>query len=135
MDGVNKVILIDNLGKDPEMKYIASGAAVTTFSLAINRTWKDDAGRKNDSVEWVNIVVWGNRAESCGQYLRQGRQVYVEGRIQTRSWDGQDGKKQYRTEVVAHEVRFLGGGRGEGGGEQWESGGDGDIDVDDLPFS
>lgn len=111
---VNKVILIGNLGKDAETKFTPSGAAVTRFSVATTRSWKDQQSNEwKEETNWTNIVVW--RQEGLSNYLTKGKQVYVEGRLQTRSYDDKDGKKVYTTEVVAEEVILLGG-RGEGGG-------------------
>ena len=116
--GVNKVILIGNLGKDPEVRFTPSGAAVANFNIATNESWTDKSGQKQERTEWHRIVVWGKLAELCGEYLKKGRQAYVEGRLQTREWNDKEGKKNYTTEIVAQTVQFLGGGpgRGEGGG-------------------
>jgi single-strand DNA-binding protein len=112
---VNKVILIGNLGKDPEVKYTPSGTAVAKFSLATNERYKDKNGEWQDRTEWHNIVAWQRLAEIAGEYLKKGRSVYIEGRIQTRSWDDkQTGQKKYMTEIVANDLVLLGG-RGEGG--------------------
>jgi single-strand DNA-binding protein len=112
---VNKVILIGNLGKDPELKYTPSGTAFAKFSLATNERYKDKAGEWQDRTEWHNIVCWQRTAEIAGEYLKKGRSVYIEGRIQTRSWDDkQTGQKKYITEIVANDLVLLGG-RGEGG--------------------
>lgn len=108
--GVNKVILIGNLGKDPEVRFTPSGAAVANFSIATNESWTDKSGQKQERTEWHRIVVWGKTAENCAKFLQKGRQVYIEGRLQTRSWDDKEGKKQYMTEIVANSVVFLGGG-------------------------
>lgn len=108
---VNKVILIGHLGKDAETKFTPAGVPCTKFSVATNRRWKDQqTGEWKEETDWANIVLW--RSENVAQYLTKGKQVYVEGRLQTRSWDDKDGKKQYMTEVVADEVILLGG-RGE----------------------
>jgi len=133
---VNKVILVGTLGKEPEVKYTPSGAAVANFSVATKETWKKD-GAKQETTEWHNIVVWRNLAEICGKYLTKGSQVYLEGKIQTRSYDDRDGNKRYITEVVCHEMKMLGGKRNSQSGEQ---GGGGErqgpvFDADDLiPF-
>ncbi|MEI6271388.1 MAG: single-stranded DNA-binding protein [Chloroflexota bacterium] len=103
---LNKAIIIGNLTRDPELKSLPSGMQVTSFSLATNRVWKDKNGAKQESTDYHNIVVFGRQAETANQYLKKGASVLVEGRIQTRSWDGQDGKKQYRTEIVADRVQF-----------------------------
>lgn len=127
---VNKVILIGHLGKDAETKFTPSGVASTKFSVATNRRWKDQqTGEWKEETDWANIVLW--RSENLANYLTKGKQVYVEGRLQTRSWDDKDGKKQYMTEVVADEVILLGG-RGEGG----EGGGGGGArDFSQQPVS
>ncbi len=116
---VNKVILIGNLGKDPELKYTPSGTAVAKFSLATNERYKDKSGEWQDRTEWHNIVAWQRLAEIAAEYLKKGRAVYVEGRIQTRSWDDKEtGQKKYMTEIVANDLVLLGGREGgaEGGG-------------------
>lgn len=105
---VNKVILVGNLGKDPELRYTASGTAVASFSLATTERYKKD-GQQQEKKEWHNIVAWGNLAEICDKYLAKGRQVYIEGRIQTRSYDDKEGNKRYVTEIVASEMQMLGG--------------------------
>lgn len=129
-DGLNKVFLIGNLGRDPEMRYTANGSAVTNFTLAINRSYGAEDGRREET-EWAQIVVWNKLAELCGQHLEKGRKVYIEGRMATRSWDGPDGQKRYRTEVVASQVLFLDK-RGDGAPV---SDFDPDVDPDDLPFT
>jgi len=112
---VNKVILIGNLGKDPEVKYTPSGTAVAKFSLATNERYKDKAGEWQDRTEWHNIVAWQKLAEIAGEYLKKGRSVYIEGRIRTHSWDDKtSGQKKYMTEIIANDLVLLGG-RGEGG--------------------
>jgi len=114
---VNKVILVGNLGKDPELRYTPSGAAVATFSLATSERYKDRDGQQQEKTEWHNIVAWRQLAEICGKYLHKGKQVYIEGRIQTRSYDDKDGNKRYITEIVADQMQMLGG-RGEEGGQR-----------------
>ncbi len=104
---LNKVMLIGRLGRDPEMRYTASGAAVTTFTLATNRYSKNADGNGQEETEWHAIVTWDKLAETCSQYLTKGRLVYIEGRLQTRSWDGADGQKHYKTEVVAQDMQIL----------------------------
>jgi single-strand DNA-binding protein len=149
MGSVNRWIGIGNLGADVELKYAPSGKAVANLSIACNETWKDKDGTKKEKVEWVRCQVWGDVAENCAKYLSKGRQVYVEGRLQTRSYD-KDGHKHYMTEVVADRVVFLGGGDGEkreggknadsrrGGGKAPEPTGDTTgqppIDDDSIPF-
>ena len=119
--GINKVILIGNLGNDPEMRHTPNGAGVCEFRLATNEAWTDKQGQRQERTEWHRVVVWGKKAEVCSKYLSKGRQVYVEGRLRTRSWEDKEGNKRYTTEVVANDVQFLGGG---GGGERGERGGE-----------
>jgi single-strand DNA-binding protein len=111
---LNKALVIGNLTRDPEMRSLPSGVQVTSFSVATNRVWKDKNGAKQESADYHNIVVFGRQAETVAQFLRKGSSVLVEGRMQTRSWDGPDGKKNYRTEIVADRVQF--GPRGAGAG-------------------
>ncbi|HHW77915.1 MAG TPA: single-stranded DNA-binding protein [Xanthomonadaceae bacterium] len=115
MASVNKVILIGNLGKDPEVRYMPSGDAITHISIATTETFKDRNGEKQERTEWHRVVFFGALAKIAGEYLRKGRSVYVEGRIQTRKWQGQDGQDRYSTEIVANEMKMLGG-RGDFGG-------------------
>ena len=118
---VNKVILVGNLGRDPEVRTTPSGQPVASFSLATNRRWRDRDGNRQEQTEWHDIVCWGRQAEVAGQYLTKGKQIYVEGRLQTRSWeDRQSGEKKYRTEVICDNFQMLGS-RGSGG---FEGGGD-----------
>lgn len=121
---VNKVILIGNLGKDPEVRWLDSGAAVCSFSVATSRQWKNSEGERQEETEWHRISVFGKLAEVCGEYLKKGRTVYVEGRLRTRQYE-KDGVTHYTTEVVAEEVKFLGGRRDDDGdgGQQRGSGG------------
>ena len=115
---VNKVILIGNLGKDPEVKYTPNGTAVAKFSLATNERYKDKEGNWQDRTEWHNITAWQRTAEIAGEYLKKGRTVYIEGRLRTDSWEDKNTKeKKYRTEIVVENLVLLGGGRGEGGEE------------------
>jgi len=116
MASVNKVILVGNLGRDPELRYIPSGQAVANFSLATSDRWRDKEGNNQERTEWHRIVVWGKSAENCAQYLQKGRSVYVEGRLQTQEWEDKEGVKRKTTEVVAQTVQFLGGRGGAGGG-------------------
>ena len=116
MASVNKVILVGNLGKDPEVRFTPSGRAVAKFSLATSEAWSDQAGKKQERTEWHNVVVWGKQAESCGQYLSKGRQVFVEGAIRSRSYDDKEGNKRYITEIVAQRIQFLGGTNGSSNG-------------------
>ncbi len=143
---VNKVILIGRLGKDPEVKYTQGGTAVARFSLATDEMWKDQSGEKQQKTEWHNIVAWDKLADICGQYLSKGRQVYIEGRLQTRAWEDKEGNKRYTTEIRADNMVMLGskgeGGGGGGGGAERSappappSGGPpgGGITDDDIPF-
>lgn len=110
MAGINKVILVGRLGADPEVKTVSGGNTVARLSLATSESWNDKQGQKQERTEWHRVVVWGKLAELCGRYLNKGRQVYVEGRIQTRQWEDQQGQKRYSTEVVATTVQFLGAG-------------------------
>jgi single-strand DNA-binding protein len=110
MSGVNKVILVGRLGTDPEVKTISSGNTVARLSLATSENWKDREGQRQERTEWHRIVLWGKQAELAGKYLVKGRQVYIEGRLQTRSWEDQQGQKKYTTEIVANVIQFLGGG-------------------------
>ena len=142
--GVNKVILIGNLGADPELRYTSGGSAVADLRLATSRKYTTKDGNSKEDTQWHRIVVWGKQAEHCKEYLSKGRQVYVEGRLQTRQWEDRDGNKRYTTEVVAERVQFLGGGGGGRGGG--EGGYDGPpppsdneapsntMDDDDIPF-
>jgi single-strand DNA-binding protein len=110
--GLNKVMVIGHVGRDPEMRYIPSGKPVTSFSVATSRSWTNSEGERRQETEWFNVVAWGNLAEICKQHIRKGQQVYVEGRLQTRSWEDHEGKKRFRTELVANEMILLGDGRG-----------------------
>lgn len=105
--GLNKVMIIGNLGRDPEMRYTPSGKPVTSFSVATSRTWVTAEGERREATEWFNVVAWRDLAEICSQYLSKGSKVYIEGRLQTRSWEGPDGQKHYRTEIVADEMIVL----------------------------
>jgi single-strand DNA-binding protein len=153
MGSVNKVILIGNLGADPELKYTPSNRPVCNLSLATNEVFKDKSGQRQERTEWHRVTVWGDQAENCNKYLAKGRTVYIEGRLQTRSWDDKEGKKRYSTEVVADRVVFLSSGgeggarRAGGGGKGWGDEGQGapaaaaEPDVggpppsdDDIPF-
>jgi len=110
MSGVNKVIVVGRLGADPEIKTITGGQTVARLSVATSENWTDKQGQKQERTEWHRVVVWGKLAELCGKYLSKGRQVYLEGRLQTRSWEDPQGQKKYTTEIVANTVQFLGGG-------------------------
>jgi single-strand DNA-binding protein len=150
-------MIIGNLGRDPEMRYTPSGQAVTQFTVAVNRNYKDAQGERQEETEWFRVVTWGQQAEFAAEYLRKGNKVYIEGRIQTRQWEGQDGQKRYTTELVANTIQNLerrprddagdpaeggqqfqrqrpspaprGGGGAAGGGEM-----PADTEYDDLPF-
>jgi single-strand DNA-binding protein len=108
MRGLNKVMVIGAVGRDPEMRYMPSGKPVTSFSVATTREWMDADGERCEETEWFNIVAWGSLAETCKQQVRKGQQVYVEGRMQTRSWEDHEGRDRYRTELVANEMIVLG---------------------------
>ncbi|RLC66251.1 MAG: single-stranded DNA-binding protein [Chloroflexi bacterium] len=105
---LNKVMVIGNVGRDPEMRYIPSGKPVTSFSVATTRSWTNSDGERCEETEWFNVVAWGSLAEICKQHLRKGEQVYIEGRLQTRSWEDHEGRKRFRTELVASEMIKLG---------------------------
>ncbi len=115
MGSVNKVILVGNLGRDAELRYTPGGAAVATLNLATTEVWNDKAGQRQERTEWHRIVLWGKTAESLSEYLTKGKQIYVEGRLQTRQWDDRDGNKRYTTEVRSDRVVLLGGGGGGAG--------------------
>ena len=148
--GINKVILIGNLGADPELKYTASGTPVCTFRLATSESFKDREGNQQERTEWHRIVAWAKLGEIAAQYLSKGRQVYIEGSIRTRTWEDQSGERKYMTEIVARDIQFLGGpqggqggggGYGGGGGGSYGGGGGGGNDFggppppdDDIPF-
>jgi single-strand DNA-binding protein len=106
--GLNKVMIIGNIGRDPELRYTPSGKPVTSFSLASSRSWIAPDGERREETEWFNIVAWGNLAEICNQKLAKSQQVYVEGRLQTRSWEDDRGQRHFRTEIVANEMIILG---------------------------
>jgi len=146
--GVNKVILVGNLGADPETRYMPSGGAVTNIRIATSESWKDKtSGEQQERTEWHNVVFFGRLAEIAAEYLRKGRQVYVEGSLRTRKWEGKDGGERYTTEIVASEMQMLGGRAGGAGGfdsppaqpkrsEQQSSSQSGPSDDfdDDIPF-
>jgi single-strand DNA-binding protein len=126
MGSVNKVILVGNLGADPELKYTPSNRPVCNLSIATNEVFKDKGGQRQERTEWHRVTVWGDQAELCSKYLAKGRMVYIEGRLQTRSWDDKtDGKKRYSTEIVADRVTFLGGDGGGAGGAKRAGGASG----------
>jgi single-strand DNA-binding protein len=129
MRGLNKVLVIGNVGRDPEMRYIPSGKPVTSFSVAATRSWTNSDGERREETEWFNVVAWGNLAEICKQHIRKGQQVYVEGRLQTRSWEDHEGKKRFRTELVANEMILLGDRRNAVNGIEPT-----DIGEEEFPF-
>jgi single-strand DNA-binding protein len=133
---VNKVILVGRLGQNPEVRYTPSGQAVANFSVATNENWTDKQGQKQERTEWHRVVVWGKLAELCNQYLTKGRQVYLEGRLQTRQWQDKDGQTKYTTEIQAQTVQFLGGGgayAGEGAGANRGAAAGADADFGGAP--
>jgi single-strand DNA-binding protein len=145
MGSVNKVILVGNLGRDAELRYTPGGAAVATLNLATTEIWNDKEGQRQEKTEWHRVILWGKQAETLNQYLQKGKQIYVEGRLQTRQWDDKDGNKRYTTEVRGDRVVLLSGG---GGGQR--GGGSGgmrsemphgepsdvapELSEDDIPF-
>jgi single-strand DNA-binding protein len=148
---LNKCMIIGNLGRDPEMRYTPSGQAVTQFTVAVNRNYRDNQGEWQEETEWFRVVAWGPLAERTAENLRKGRKVYVEGRIQTRQWEDQSGQKRYTTELIAQTVTALdprprdegaeaplpepvGAGRAARGGGDGQPGADYAEDLDDLPF-
>lgn len=138
-NSVNKVILVGRLGKDPELKYTQGGAAVARFSLATDEVWKDQSGEKQQKTEWHNIVAWSKLAEICGQYLAKGRLVYIEGRLQTRSWEDKEGNKRTTTEIRADNMVMLGGKTEESRPEKssapsTDNTADPEITDNDVPF-
>ncbi len=140
MAGLNKVMIIGNLGSDPEMRFTPNGNPVTTFRIAATSNRVSPEGERKQETEWFSVVTWNKLAETCNQYLAKGRRAYVEGRLQTRSWDGQDGQKHYRTEVIASRVLFLDKAGTTALTEEADvsaeakSAGEGDISAEDLPF-
>jgi single-strand DNA-binding protein len=137
MASINKVILIGNLGADPELRHTATGTTVANFSLATKDAWTGKDGNKEERTEWHRIVAWGRLGEICGEYLTKGKQVYVEGRLQTQSWEDKDGKKRYTTEVVAQTLQMLGSAgeriTAEKESDRNDHQPDGTI-LDDIPF-
>ncbi len=112
MGSVNKVILVGNLGRDAELRYTPAGAAVATINMATTEVWNDKQGQRQEKTEWHRVVLWGKSAESLTEYLTKGKQIYVEGRLQTRQWDDKDGNKRYTTEIRGDRIVLLGGGSG-----------------------
>lgn len=134
---LNKTLIIGNLGKDPEVRFTAAGRARATFPVATSEMWNDQEGNRKEHTEWHNVVVWGKQAETCGQYLAKGRQVFVEGSLRTRQYDDKDGNRRYITELVAQRVQFLGGRGGDGGGRgavSEEGSPPAAPEDDDVPF-
>ena len=146
MGSVNKVILVGNLGRDAELRYTPGGAAVATLNMATTEVWNDKQGQRQEKTEWHRVILWGKQAESLQEYLTKGKQIYVEGRLQTRQWDDKDGNKRYTTEVKADRITLLGGGGGGGRGGGMERGASAShgggmdeppmepITDDDIPF-
>ncbi len=137
MSGVNKVILLGRLGADPEVRYTAGGTAVAKFNLATSETWKDKDGSKQERTEWHRVVAFGKLGETCGEYLSKGKQVYVEGKLQTRSWEDKEGNKKYTTEINVNNMVMLGSGSGEGGGKEVAASAEPQSfgsSEDDIPF-
>lgn len=137
--GLNKVMVIGHLGRDPEMRYTPSGRPVTTFTVAVSRSWNTADGERRSETEWFNIVAWGNLAEICKQYLHKGQQVYIEGRLQTRHWEDKEGQKRTNVEVVANEMMMLGDRRDNSNKSSQESEQEDDFsepmaDEDEFPF-
>ena len=144
---VNKVILVGRLGKDPEVRYASSGVAVCNFTMATNRTYKDKQGERKDETEWHRVAAFGRTAEICGEYLKKGSQIYIEGRLQTRKWQDKDGNDRWSTEIVTDTMRMLDSRGGDAGGAQHSSSSQassgtndpyqplpGDIPDSDVPF-
>jgi single-strand DNA-binding protein len=131
MGSVNKVILVGNLGRDAELRYTPGGSAVATLNLATTEVWNDKAGQKQEKTEWHRIVLWGKTAESLNEYLTKGKQIYVEGRLQTRQWDDKDGNKRYTTEIRGDRIVLLGGGGAAGGGGRSQARGGSSSGADD----
>lgn len=140
---LNKVMLIGHLGKDPEMRFTPSGKAVTNFTMATNEVWLDQSGEKQERTEWHRVVTWGKLAENCAKLLSKGKQIYIEGRIQTRQWDDKDGNKRYTTEIVANQMQLLSSmdsqgprtsGASEDPGYGASDNGPSSPEFDDIPF-
>jgi single-strand DNA-binding protein len=139
MAGINKVILVGRLGRDPEVRYTPSGVAVANFSMATSEEWKDrDSGEKKERTEWHRIVAWRRLGEICGEYLRKGSQIYIEGKLQTRDWEDRDGNKRYTTEIVAQNMQMLDSpareGRAQSEEERYPVEEPISIPDDDIPF-
>ncbi len=145
MGSVNKVILVGNLGRDAELRYTPGGAAVATLNMATTENWTDKSGQKQEKTEWHRVVFWGKVAESLTEYLTKGKQIYIEGRLETRQWNDKDGNKRYTTEIKGDKIVLLGGGGGRGGGGMSRGGGEesmgggqpshGGGDIPDTPLT
>ncbi len=134
MRGLNKVMIIGQLGRDPEMRYTPSGKPVTSFAVETKRTWVTPEGDRREDSEWFNVVAWGSLAEICKQHLVRGQQVYIEGRLQTRGWEDGEGKRHYRTEIVANEMVLLGERRAHGAHEDYVQTEDAYTNDETFPF-
>ena len=138
MGSLNKVMLIGNLGRNAELRYTSSGTSVTTLNLATTETWKDKDGKKQEQTEWHRIVVWGKTAEALSQYLTKGKQILVEGKLQTRKWDDKEGVTRYTTEIKSDRITLLGGRRDEAdqrrGNDDEESVSQEPLTKEDIPF-
>ena len=141
MAGVNKVILVGHLGRDPEVRYTKAGQAVASFSLVTPEKWKDKEGIKQEKTEWHRLVAWGKLGEICGEYLSKGKQIYLEGRLQTREWEDNDGNKKQTTEIVLSNMTMLGqaggsssSGASSAGSQAASNSGNEDFEDDDIPF-
>ena len=145
MGSVNKVILVGNLGRDAELRYTPGGAAVATLNMATTENWTDKSGQKQEKTEWHRVVFWGKVAESLTEYLTKGKQIYIEGRLETRQWNDKDGNKRFTTEIKGDKIVLLGGGGGRGGGGMSRGGGEesmgggqpshGGADIPDTPLT
>ncbi len=132
---LNKIMIIGNLGKEPEMRFTPSGNPVTSFSVATNRVYNTQEGERKEETEWFTVVAWNRLAENCNQFLTKGQQVYVEGRLRTRTWEGQDGQKRTSVEIIASNVIFLSKkGQGAPSPERFEESESGEIESQDIPF-
>jgi len=131
---MNKIIIIGHLGRDPEMTYTPQGQGVTKFSVASSRKYKTAAGEQREETEWFNCSAWGKLAEVCNQYLTKGKQVYVEGRLKSRTYQTQNGETRVSLDVSVNDIQFLGGGQGQGQGQGQEPAAGQEPDIDDLPF-
>jgi single-strand DNA-binding protein len=135
--GLNKIMIIGHLGRDPEMRYTPSGRPVTTFTVAVSRSWNTVDGERHNETEWFNIVAWGNLAEICKQYLYKGQQVYIEGRLQTRRWEDKEGQKHTSVEIVASEMMMLGERRENNQAQELDTASEQPepaVDEDEFPF-